>query len=96
MDMVYLNDTSYRFSVAVIVLKIVPGPVTPSTSSAATGEVPLAHLVWYKTGTCGRHSNSHNARDKAWVNHVANQIPPFRFASEDGQTVQYVRLNKSD
>lgn len=48
----YLKETSYRFSVAVIVLNAAPGSLTPSTSSAAIGEVPLTHFVWYRTGTC--------------------------------------------
>lgn len=51
----HLKDTSYRCSVAVIVLNRASGPLTPNASSAATGEVPFAHFVWYRTGTCERH-----------------------------------------
>lgn len=34
-----------------MVLQPAPGPLTASVSSAAIGEVPLAHFVWYRTGT---------------------------------------------
>lgn len=58
----YLKVTSYKFKVAVMVLQATPAPLTESASSAAKGEVPFAHFVWYSTGFCARQGVGASAR----------------------------------